>query len=142
MLYLDSSSCLKLLWPEAESAAVAASLADETEVCISRLAELEVATQLRAAWLGGEYSRARYRAYQERFQGLREQAPFRFRELPGSTFGIACERVDQAGRIHLRTLDRLHLAAMEELGARRLMTHDLRLARAARAGGLAVLSPR
>lgn len=142
MLYLDSSSCLKLLWPEAESAAVAASLADESDVCISKLAELEVATQLRAAWLGGEYSRARYLAYQQRFQSLREQAPFHFRELPGSTFGTACDRVEQPGRVHLRTLDRLHLAAMEELGARRLMTHELRLAKAARAGGLAVLSPR
>ena len=142
MLYLDSSSCLKLLWPEAESGAIATSLAEEDDVCISRLTELEVAVQLRAAWLGGEYSRAGYRAYHRRLQSFREQAPFRFRDLPGSTFGLAVDRLDQQDRVHLRTLDRLHLAAMEELGARRIMTHDRRLAEVARDAGLTVLSPR
>jgi hypothetical protein len=41
----------------------------------------------------------------------------------------------------VRTLDRLHLAAMEELGLHRLMTHDVPQAEAARVLGYAVLSP-
>jgi hypothetical protein len=41
----------------------------------------------------------------------------------------------------VRTLDRLHLAAMEELGLHRLMTHDGPQAKAAAARGYAVLSP-
>ena len=42
---------------------------------------------------------------------------------------------------HIRTVDRLHLAAMQELEVSRLMTHDLALAQAARALGYEVLSP-
>jgi predicted nucleic acid-binding protein len=38
----------------------------------------------------------------------------------------------EAATAHGRSLDRLHLAAMEELGVRRLMTHDARQAEAAR----------
>ena len=141
MLYLDSSSCLKLLWLEPESQAVAARVAEEQDVFISKLAELEVAVQLRAAWLGGEYSRSRYGSYSQRFGSLRGLAPFRFKDLSGSIFTLALQRLADREGVHLRTLDRLHLAAMEELGARRIMTHDRRLAEVAKHAGLVVLTP-
>lgn len=40
-----------------------------------------------------------------------------------------------------RTLDRLHLATVQELGITRLMTHDLRQTEAARELGYEVTSP-
>ena len=44
--------------------------------------------------------------------------------------------------MHCRTLDRLHLAAMEALGLRRLLTNDEIQGRAAKARGFEVLLPR
>lgn len=43
--------------------------------------------------------------------------------------------------VHCRTLDRLHLATMEALGLRRLLTNDVLQARAARALGFEVRTP-
>ena len=47
----------------------------------------------------------------------------------------------QEAKLHCRSLDRLHLAAMEELGIKRLMTHDFRQAEAAREMGIDVVMP-
>ena len=44
--------------------------------------------------------------------------------------------------VYCRTADRLHLAAMEALGLRRLLTNDEQQATAARALGFGVLLPR
>ena len=46
-----------------------------------------------------------------------------------------------AGGFHCRSIDPLHLAAMEELGLKRLMTHDVRQAKAAVEGGFQVIRP-
>jgi uncharacterized protein with PIN domain len=100
MIYLGTSCLLKLLLEEPDSEAVRMTVARESEVIVSELAELETAVQLRAGWLAGEY-----------------------REL------------------HCRTLDRLHLAAMEELDVRRLMTTDAAEADGARALGFEVVHP-
>jgi predicted nucleic acid-binding protein len=43
--------------------------------------------------------------------------------------------------VHCRTLDRLHLAIMESLGATRLMTHDEAQAKAATELGFQVMRP-
>jgi predicted nucleic acid-binding protein len=140
MLYLDSSSLLKLIWLEPESAAVRRQVALETHVLVSSLAELEAEVQLRAHRLAGAVSPARFRRQREILAILRDLEPFEFRELTGDVFRRA---IQQAGADagHCRTLDRLHLAAMEELGASRLMTHDRKQAAAADALGYAVLSP-
>jgi len=46
-----------------------------------------------------------------------------------------------SGDVHCHTLDRLHLAAMEELDISRLMTHDSRQARAAIEAGFKIVQP-
>lgn len=141
MIYLDSSCLLKLLLEEPESEAVRLAVNREAEVIVSALAELETAVQLRAGWLAGEYREQRYRSYVDRLNALRETDPFHFRSLAGSVFQTALRQDREAGRLHCRTLDRLHLAAMEELGLRRLMTNDAAEAAGAKALGFEVVSP-
>jgi predicted nucleic acid-binding protein len=141
VIYLDTSCLLKLLLEEPESEAVRMAVAREPEVIVSALTELEAAVQLRAGWLAGEYRERRYRAYLGRLKVFRESDPFHFRPLPGSLFQTALRQDREARKIHCRTLDRLHLAAMEELGLRRLMTTDIAEAARAKALGFEVVNP-
>ena len=116
-------------------------VAAEDGVVLSTLVELETEVQLRAAWLGGRFTRSRYRGLTERLHLLSRQDPFMIHPLPGTIFQVALRQHRERPGPHVRTLDRLHLAGMEELGLRRLMTHDVPQAEAARALGYAVLSP-
>lgn len=141
MIYLDTSCLLKLFLEEPESEAVRLAVAGEAEVIISALSELETAVQLRAGWLAGEYRESRYRRYVGRLNALRATDPFRFRPLAGSVFQTALRQDRDARKLHCRTLDRLHLAAMEELGLRRLMTNDAAEAAGAKSLGFEVVSP-
>jgi predicted nucleic acid-binding protein len=141
VIYLDTSCLLKLLLEEPESEAVRLAVARESEVIVSALAELETAVQLRAGWLAGEYRERRYRAYVRQLNAFRDVDPFRFRPLVGSLFQTALRQDRNTGRVHCRTLDRLHLAAMEDLGLRRLMTGDTAQAAGAQALGFDVVSP-
>jgi predicted nucleic acid-binding protein len=141
VIYLDTSCLLKLLLEEPESEAVRRAVARESEVSVSALTELETTVQLRAAWLAGEYRERRYHAYVRQLSAFREADPFRFRPLAGSLFRTALRQDREARRIHCRTLDRLHLAAMEDLGLRRLMTHDAAQAAGAKALGFEVVGP-
>lgn len=141
MIYLDTSCLLKLLLDEPESEAVRLAVAGEPEVIVSALTELEAMVRLRAGWLAGEYRERRYRAYLRQLSVFRDTDPFRFRPLTGSLFQTAIRQDKSTGRVHCRTLDRLHLAAIEELGLRRLMTHDVAEAEGALALGFDVVSP-
>jgi predicted nucleic acid-binding protein len=140
VIYIDSSSLLKTLWEEPESDAVRVAIAGEAQVVVSTLTELETQVQLRAKWLGGATPKARYHAYRARLASFRKTSPFDFRELPGTVFQLAI-RQHVSGTCHCRTLDRLHLAAMSDLGLRRLLTNDSKQAAAARALGYDVVSP-
>ena len=141
MLYRETSSLLKLLLPERESVRVQEAMAAEDLVLVSSLAELEAEVQLRAGWLGGNFTRAQYHRLAERLRALQNQEPFQFRSLPGTLFQRALQQHRAAPRLHVRTLDRLHLAAMQELDVQRLMTHDQAQALAARSLGYQVLTP-
>lgn len=140
MLYIDTSSLLKVLLTEPESRAVDAAVAAESAVVISSLTELETLVQLRARRLGGVLAKTVLRRIEAKFASLRESPPFVFRALTGAAFTTAIRQHGQT-ETHCRSLDRLHLAAMEELEITRLMTHDARQAEAARAAGFAVLTP-
>ena len=140
MIYIDSSTLLKTLWEEPESQAVREAISSEPHVVVSALTELEAEVQLRAKWLGGATTKSRYEAYRTRLLSFRHTAPFEFRDLPGTVFRQAITQHVSAKR-HCRSLDRLHLAAMDELGLRRLMTNDTKQAAAANALGYQVLSP-
>ena len=141
MIYLDSSCLLKLLLSEPESEAVRLAVAREGDVVVSALAELETTVQLRAGRLGALFGERRYRVYLDQLEAFREVDPFRFTPLPGTVFQTALRQHRSARQPHCRSLDRLHLAAMEELGLRRLMTNDTAQANGARGWGFEVLRP-
>jgi predicted nucleic acid-binding protein len=140
LIYLDSSSLLNLLLAERDSGAVDAAVAGERAVIISPLTELETFVQLRGSRLGGLVSPSRLRRVIERFDALRDLEPFVFSPFTGDVFVTALKQ-HRKSTVHCRTLDRLHLAAMEELAITRLMTHDQAQAKAARALGFQVLIP-
>lgn len=141
MIYLDSSSLLKLLWQEPESGAVADAIGDENVVVISVLTEMEALVQLKAACLGGDYSLPQWRRFEAQLAVLRNQEPYEFRALSGTVFQTALRQHRNSGNLHCRSLDRLHLAAMEELKIARLMTHDEGQAKAAMDAGFEVVRP-
>jgi predicted nucleic acid-binding protein len=141
MVYLDTSCLLKLLLLEPESPAVRAAVGSEGEVVVSTLTRLEAEVQLKSGHLGGRYRASRWRAYTNGLSSLLAMAPFHLRPLAGSVFETALRQHQKANKVRCRSLDRLHLAAMEELGLRHLMTHDDAQAAAARAAGFSVSHP-
>ena len=141
MIYLDTSCLLKLLREEPESAAVRCAVDAESEVVVSSLAELETEVQLKAAALGGEIRTGQWRQYQAQLVAMRNFDPFHFRHLPAAVFSTALRQNRQPQTVHCRSLDRLHLAAMEELKLKRLMTLDELQGRVARALGFDVIRP-
>lgn len=141
MIYLDSSSMLKLFWNEPESSAVIDAIASESAVVVSSLVELETRVQLKAAHVGGDYSLPQLRRLETQLALIGNQPPYEFHALPSTLFRTALRQHRNWGDQHCRTLDRLHLAAMEELKVRRLMTQDAELAKAAVEAGFEVVRP-
>jgi predicted nucleic acid-binding protein len=141
MIYLDSSSLLKLLWNEPESSAVIDAIADENTIVVSVLAEMETLIQLKAAHLGGDYTLPQLRRFEAQLAIFRNQPPYEFRALPGTVFQTALRQHRNSGDLHCRSLDRLHLAAMEELKVSCLMTHHEGQAKAAIEAGFEVVRP-
>jgi predicted nucleic acid-binding protein len=141
MIYLDTSCLLKLLWEEPESADVRNAVDAEAQVVVSSLTELETEVQLKAATVGGEIRTSQLRQYQARLAAMRNFDPFHFRPLPAAVFSTALRQHRRPQAVYCRTLDRLHLAAMEELNLTRLITLDEIQAKAARALDYEVLRP-
>lgn len=139
-IYLDTSCLVKLLKAEPETAAVSRLVHGETVVVVSALALLEVEQQITAARLGGDLTPAQARQAGEALAATIAQPPFVVRAVATDVFQIA--RRQSAGSAYCRTLDRLHLAAMEALGVDRLLTNDAAQAAAARALGFGVVLPR
>ena len=141
MIYADTSCLLKVLRPEPLSEAVWSAISDEASVIVSVLAELETLVQFKADWTGGILTRKQWRQVETQFGILRNQPPFEFRALPAAVFQTALRQHRNSGDKHCRSLDRLHLAAMEELKVSRLMTHDEGQAKAAIEAGFEVIRP-
>jgi len=128
--YLDASALVKLATREAETDALRAELGTFETRLTNRLATVEVA---RALLRRDVASAELVDAVGEVFTGLA------IMELDGPI-------ADSAGRIGpppLRSLDAVHLASALALGAEldAVVTYDARLAGAARAAGLEVISP-
>ena len=141
MIYADTSCLLKVFRPEALSEAVWNAINNEDSVIVSVLAELETLVQLKAEWRGGKLARNQWRQAEAQFGILRNRPPFEFRLLPSAVFQTALRQYRNSGGLHCRSLDRLHLAAMEELEVSRLMTHDEDQAKAALEAGFEVIQP-
>ncbi|MFM8534060.1 MAG: hypothetical protein ACKOEC_10855 [Acidimicrobiia bacterium] len=90
-VYLDSSSLLKTLWHEPESAPVLDALGREDSVVVSALTELETEVQLRARRLAGALNRRQYAAYRAALHSVRVLEPFEFRELTSGIIRLAIQ---------------------------------------------------
>jgi predicted nucleic acid-binding protein len=141
VIYIDSSCLLKVFRLEPGSAAVLAAVNREAAVVFSIITELEVLVQLKADFLAGSLTRPRWRQLEAQFAVLRNQPPYEFRALSSAVFQTAVRQHKNSRDVHCRTLDRLHLAAMEAMEITRLMTHDDRQSKAAIEAGFAVLRP-
>ena len=142
MVYLDTSSLLKLIWLEEESEAVGNRVSREDAVLVSSLTELESSVQITAAHLRGNYSLAQSRRLLKELDALLDCEPFERRALSGEVFKLARLQHSRSGTTACcRTVDRLHLAAMQELGQNRLITNDTQQAEAARALGFVAEIP-
>jgi predicted nucleic acid-binding protein len=139
-LYLDTSCLLKLFFLEPESEAVVAALSGEHHVVVSELTRLEAETQLRARLVGGLLTRPRHRRITEELTRTLSREPFVVAAFPMDAFGGARE-IAQSAKVHCRTLDLLHLAAMSASGLKRLFTNDRTQCKVARSLGLSVLVP-
>jgi uncharacterized protein with PIN domain len=141
MIYLDTSCLLKLLREEPESAHVREAVDAEDEVVVSSLTELETEVQLKAATMGGAIRASQRRQYQAKLAALRNLDPFYFRYLPAAVFMTALCQHRHPQAAFCRSLDRLRLAAMEELKLRRLITLDETQGTAAEALDYEVIYP-
>jgi predicted nucleic acid-binding protein len=139
--YLDTSCLIKFLRNEEGSEDVRQAINAESEVIVSSLAELETEIQLKAAFLSGELRSNQFRQFQARLVAMRNFDPFHYRHLPASVFSAALRQHRHPHAAFCRALDRLHLAAMEELNQSRLITFDETQARVARSLGFAVTFP-
>jgi len=141
-LYLDTSCLLKVFFPAPETAKTLAALSTETRVVVS-LAKLEMLSQIHGRVAGGLLSAARAKRLLQGVEAVLKRAPCEPTRCPADLIEIAETQLGLLGRsVYCRTLDRLHLAAMEALGLRRLLTNDDTQAAAARALGFQVSLPR
>lgn len=141
-VYLDTSCLLKLLVLEPASGDVRDAVAVTDDVVVSSFARLEAEVRLHGAYLGGRFRGRQWKAYRDELEDLLALAAFRECSLAGSVFRTALDEVRSADKTHCRSLDRLHLAAMQELRLKHLLTRDDGQAAAAKALGYRVDSPR
>lgn len=140
MIYVDSSSFVKLFLFDRHTEAVESSIFLEDQVIISALTELETLVQIKGKHLGGLHGRSAYRSAVHTVSRILLAKPFLRKSIDAVVFETAFIQHQNAS-IHCRSLDRLHLAAMAELGVKRLMSHDLRQAQGARELGYEVVTP-
>lgn len=140
MIYIDTSSLLKLVVTDEHSAAVEEATLKEPIVVVSSLTDLEVYVQLRGLSRSGKMKPRLMREAEKDLVQILGSRPFTSRKLNATIFFNALQQ-HKKSNTHCRSLDRLHLAAMEEMGVRRLMTHDVRQSEAAQELGYEVVMP-
>ncbi|MGI8603712.1 MAG: type II toxin-antitoxin system VapC family toxin [Verrucomicrobiales bacterium] len=138
-LYLDGSIVGKLLLAEPETSRVVQFVQRETEVVISSLARLEGLIIIHSLVAGGKLTEANAHKRRVRLDKLMAFPKVRTVPCRATIFQIA---EAQLSTVYCPTLDRLHLAVMQDLGLRRLLTNDDQQAAAAHVLGFEVLMPR
>ncbi len=127
MIYIDTSALLRVIFPDDTTPVLEEYLGRDPELVSSTLLQVEARR--------GTLRRAPRRL---------PQVDVVLREV--EIVGIGDAVIESAGRLsdpHLRSLDAIHLATALLIGedVEALLTYDDRLADAARAHGLAVVSP-
>ena len=142
-LYLDTSCLLKVFFPEPETARTLDLISAEPRVLVSTLTRLESLSQIHARVAGGLLSPGRAKRLRDRIETVLKLAPYEQVRCSADVFDIAEQQILASAKAgYCRTVDRLHLAAMESLGSRRLLTNDDAQAAAARVLGMHVILPR
>jgi len=142
-LYLDTSCFLKLFFPEPETSRVLELAGREEQIVVSTLARLEVLVQVQARVATRLLSARAATALIARMDGVLRRKPYELVACPPGIIEIAESQIRPVAKsTYCRTLDRLHLATMQGLGLRRLLTNDDVQARAARVLRFEVGSPR
>lgn len=101
------------------------------------------AVQIGARLAGDTLSRSGAAGLLRRLDALLAMAPYETAMFPSAAVDLAAKQVRLDSRsVHCRTLDRLHLAVMEAMGLRRILTNDEAQARAAAALGFEIVRPR
>jgi predicted nucleic acid-binding protein len=124
--YADSSALVKLVVDEPETAALTRHV-DGVQLAASRLALAEVPRAVKISGTGVER--------------LREAELMLGSLLLVEVSETVLRRAGQLGSADLRTLDAIHLASAERIGAEEVITYDRRLAAAAGSLGFRVTSP-
>lgn len=128
MIYADTSALAKLIAPEVETMALTAWLEHQGDAVLATNMVGVVELHRFAARIGPDVSAAAVRMTQ-RIDRM---------ELNGSVYALAADVPPPA----VRTLDALHIAsAAVAPGLTAFLTYDLRMAEAASAFGLPVVSP-
>lgn len=142
-LYLDTSCLLKVFFVEPETPAVIDRIGREEKVVVSSLTRLEAMVQIHARLAARLLTPSAARRLLERMDFVLETAPYERVACPSRVIELAEMQIrPMAKAAHCRTLDRLHLATMEALRFRRLLTNDDVQAHAARSLGFEVDLPR
>jgi len=142
-LYLDTSCLLKVFFPEPETAATVALIAQESHVVVSSLARLEALVHIHGRVAAKMLSAPAARRLVQRIDRVVQAEPYEPVPCPPGIIEVAETQVRPAVKsAYCRTLDRLHLATMQALGVHRLLTNDETQARAARGLGFEITLPR
>jgi predicted nucleic acid-binding protein len=139
--YVDTSCFLKLLFPEPETRRTAELIAAEASVALSSLGRLETLVQIQGRVSGRRLTAGIATQLRRRIDALLESAPFELVPSPPDVMETAEAQIRRKPRSHCRTLDRLHLAIVQALDLRRIVTNDDGQA-AARALGFEITLPR
>jgi predicted nucleic acid-binding protein len=141
-LYLDTSCLLKMFFSEPETDWILERVGEENSVIVSDLTRLEMITQVHASVEGGSLRRSRGRTLLAHLDEMLAEEPFEVVAFTVNALEAAEEQARQLAKgRHCRTLDRLHLTLLHELGIKQLLTNDAAQARAARALGIHVIVP-
>lgn len=138
-IYIDTSCILKLVIEEHDSGEVRATCNASTSIVVSSLAELETRSRLLALLEGGAIRESVHKRLVREVEGALANEPFRVERLSGDVFDHAIMQVRRRGAKACKSLDRLHLAAMDVLGLKFILTKDARQAAVAKSLGYTVI---
>jgi len=141
LTYIDTSSLLRLFAPVEQFRAIEPLISTSDVIVLSSITFMESHIQLKSRLLGGIYKQKLYEEATSRLDGYRSFDPFVYKKVPGEVFERGVLQAKAPQSLYLRSMDRLHLSAMELLGCIHLITNDIQQSDVARAMGYQVTIP-